>query len=703
MSSKAALAAQLARSENCSEELASAALAKTRNVAQAARLLKEGPLEVYEANQPVGSKEHGDAVFEHPYVQCLLEAAGAKVSKTLKAQSGLAAEKFLICVRTYGRAVGKKEKTSEIKQILNETGWPAKDKDKVEEKLRAAGIEDLKALQTVVKKKSLATCMTGSHQQRIDHLASIVEAKSNFNDKLKLNQMGILDMTLAALERALGPEAFKLCLIFASHEDPAVTSGKYAAALKGTPWEDRVVMGVKGAHLQVRFIEESCPKGTHVVVADDNILDFVVEQVSEEAIAKKKAEKGCNEMMRELDSKFTESPVAGLGLDLVEETDFQSYLRRAWQRRNKTKPKADDVKAWEVKLQKVGIKTISQLQKSLEKKKVDGIFDELELKALLLQRDEPLPPRKTLAVPSNSPKAPAKLELVQLIQRAGRTMKAEKSNLWSVNPSKNHFWLRGNGEQTRKRTQKTGYFEEYSVKLGLAYGAFFGFRVLHEASLYTRYGQVKDDVERSLRYWHRDKVILRFSRYGVVKSHKPGVFKASKGGISALSSAEKHQQEGTKALQGMLEDFASKYARLAEEGDRSSTGLVWQSEERHDFKKTQKEKAARKEEQAAGSEAGIRRRWKRGSLTLQASEEEKKEEEEVASEELADQKKPRGRPRKEPLLEQSSDAKKVTASKGASSSSPNKRPVATPTSNRRKLEKKAVNLPAAKRQKTQKD
>ena len=37
---------------------------------------------------------------------------------------------------------------------------------------------------------------------------------------------------------------------------------------------------------------------------------------------------------------------------------------------------------------------------------------------------------------------------------------------------------------------------EISTNLGLVYGAFFGFRVLHDPELYTRFGQVKDRCVR---------------------------------------------------------------------------------------------------------------------------------------------------------------------------------------------------------------
>ena len=81
-------------------------------------------------------------------------------------------------------------------------------------------------------------------------------------------------------------------------------------------------------------------------------------------------------------------------------------------------------------------------------------------------------------------------------------------------PSRNHYYLHSFGENVRKRAVKKGVLEDFSTRLGLVYGAFFGLRVLHDPRRYTRQGQVKDDVERSLRYWHLDGKILRFMRYG---------------------------------------------------------------------------------------------------------------------------------------------------------------------------------------------
>ena len=67
---------------------------------------------------------------------------------------------------------------------------------------------------------------------------ALCEPLEKVEKKLNLSEKGLRELTLAALELALGPEAYKRCLIFVSHTDESWTSGKYAAALSGTPWAD---------------------------------------------------------------------------------------------------------------------------------------------------------------------------------------------------------------------------------------------------------------------------------------------------------------------------------------------------------------------------------------------------------------------------------------------------------------------------------
>ena len=92
---------------------------------------------------------------------------------------------------------------------------------------------------------------------------------------------------------------------------------------------------------------------------------------------------------------------------------------------------------------------------------------------------------------------------------------------------------------------------------GLVYGACFGFLASGDPSLRSKHGQVKDDLERSLRYMSKcDGKITRLMEYAVVKKDRPGVFKTSKGGISqSLGSEEQHRLEGQEALRKLYAEF----------------------------------------------------------------------------------------------------------------------------------------------------
>eukprot|EP00930_Biecheleria_cincta_P055406 TRINITY_DN4172_c0_g1_i2.p1 TRINITY_DN4172_c0_g1~~TRINITY_DN4172_c0_g1_i2.p1 ORF type:complete len:664 (+),score=94.18 TRINITY_DN4172_c0_g1_i2:48-2039(+) len=311
--------------EDLAECLRKGALLHTKgDQKESEEILAAGGLQAYAGHLEPGEHQ-GDQVFRHPFVQSLVQAARLRVEQELSKQPK--ADRWLICIRTYGRA-----------------GNPSH----------------------------------GSWDRRIGCRAR-----------------GIYQMTLAALERSLGPNAHERCLIFASHEDPDFTSGRLASSLRGTPWEYRVVQGVKGADFQVRFMEEAFPRGSHLVVLDDNIDRFVVEH--------------------------------------------QPSLKQGGNRELTSGSKTDS-------------------------------------------------------------------ELAMLIRMAGSEMDAQGANIWTVSPTFNHFVLFAYGEQIRRNRAKHGpSFPEYTTKLGLVYGACFGFRVLHDASRYTRYGQVKDDVERSLRYWHQEQ------------------------------------------------------------------------------------------------------------------------------------------------------------------------------------------------------
>eukprot|EP00439_Symbiodinium_sp_Y106_P044018 s5066_g5.t1 len=209
--------------------------------------------------------------------------------------------------------------------------------------------------------------------------------------------------------------------VFVSHEDPDFLSGCYEEVLG--PLHDRIIVGIKGADLQVRFIEECFLPGQHVVVMDDNLLRFVRHEAGKE---------------------------------------FPG-------------------------------------------------------------------------------------DLVATIEAAAEAMQRFQAHLWGISPTSNKQFLKE--------------APEISTALGLVYGALFGFRVLHDPALYTRFGQVKDDLERSLRYWHRDGVVVRFRRMYCTKAQRPGVYGSRKGGISASIGENGHKQQGDFALARLSEGF-SQYIRL---------------------------------------------------------------------------------------------------------------------------------------------
>lgn len=546
----------------------------------------------------------GDAVFEHPLVTDLLFAARRQVLAALRQQKCPVHEAWLICIRTYGRArpIDDSDLVTCLKRL-------AKKMEKVPTpqsvqqwagKFAKAGItsytELVEALQNPDELRKRMAEIPGEnstiHRQVLERLAKATsehEAKSL--KPTKGMQRGMLDLTLKSLELALGKEAHKHCLIFVSHEDADYTSGRYHEALAGTPWRERIVVGVKGAHHQVRFIEEAAPVGTHLVVADDNIDSIIVEIANEKNISKflRPEGKGC--ITRCLRHHEFEDLLEGVGLQSVPEDRLQRFLRAADEKFN-AKAKARELQEYSKTFSSADITTPAGLVKALSRPKqsLDQRLHKLAkpsmLKKLQAQlKGDRLPVQRCLVKAKS--KAASKTttavrceqtsELASLIQRAGQEMKDTGANVWSVNPSKNSHFMHGRGNDYRRHAKQYGYCQDTSSTLGLVYGAFFGFRALHDPERYTRFGQIKDDVERSLRYWHKDGIILRFNRYAVIKAQPPGKFHASKGGISAGSSEEAHKERGHQALKAILDDFASPYARFPKAGERcGDCGLIWE-------------------------------------------------------------------------------------------------------------------------------
>jgi hypothetical protein len=67
------------------------------------------------------------------------------------------------------------------------------------------------------------------------------------------------------------------------------------------------------------------------------------------------------------------------------------------------------------------------------------------------------------------------------------------SHLWGIYPSANAFYMKPR------------------VRADLSYciGCFYGTLVRHEEELHPRFGDPKEDYERTLRYWERDGVVVR--------------------------------------------------------------------------------------------------------------------------------------------------------------------------------------------------
>eukprot|EP00928_Gymnodinium_smaydae_P008986 TRINITY_DN13317_c0_g1_i1.p1 TRINITY_DN13317_c0_g1~~TRINITY_DN13317_c0_g1_i1.p1 ORF type:complete len:807 (-),score=128.16 TRINITY_DN13317_c0_g1_i1:278-2431(-) len=273
------------------------------------------------------------------------------------------------------------------------------------------------------------------------------------------NLKGLKELTLAALEDAglsERPELRRRVHIFVAHDDPHFTSGRYEKAL-GPAWASRIVVGVRGADRQVRFIEECFCPGQHVIVCDDNLL----------------------------------------------------WLRR-----------------------------------------FAGNYDIREL---------------------------WKDELEELFQRASNEMVKKGAHLWGISPTHNARFMK--------------CASECRTCLGLVYGAFFGFLCLHEPSLYTQFGQVKDDLERTLRYWQRDRVLVRFGHFACRKNHKPGSFGAKKGGISQSLGVTAHRREGETAVHEMAHGFARAFVRLPVASadqlrDPSSSALLFRRDGQPQWKAT---------------------------------------------------------------------------------------------------------------------
>lgn len=129
-----------------------------------------------------------------------------------------------------------------------------------------------------------------------------------------------------------------------------------------------------------------------------------------------------------------------------------------------------------------------------------------------------------------------------LVRQARDALLLHHGHAWSISPTANTFW---------SKPASTIW-----AGAGLLYGAIFGLDILQDSERYTKYGQVRDDFERSCRYIRKDGCIVRLNGVQVQKRQKPGVFGAGKGGISSsLGSAAAHEKEKRKAEKLLVTEF----------------------------------------------------------------------------------------------------------------------------------------------------
>jgi len=151
------------------------------------------------------------------------------------------------------------------------------------------------------------------------------------------------------------------------------------------------------------------------------------------------------------------------------------------------------------------------------------------------------------------------VKLAEVWDHAREKMAETGLNVWGINQA----------QDVRNRDKDPW---RVTTDLGLIYGAMFGFRASHDEKFYTKYGQIKDDLERSLRYFKADGGILRYKGVMVQKCYTPGEFKKNKAGICAHYTEETHQAESEAALKALMDEFPD-LIHWPKEGKKSALGV----------------------------------------------------------------------------------------------------------------------------------
>merc|ERR1712187_126464 len=119
-----------------------------------------------------------------------------------------------------------------------------------------------------------------------------------------------------------------------------------------------------------------------------------------------------------------------------------------------------------------------------------------------------------------------------LVKDAWHNMLQCGASLWALSTSVNPFRM----EADRK-----------SLRNGLCNGFFWGCRVRHNPELLLRYGDGHEDIERTVRYFNLDGVVLRYR--GICAKTR---CKRNRGGLQAsMTSSERLSQE-TQGVEDLL-------------------------------------------------------------------------------------------------------------------------------------------------------
>lgn len=110
-------------------------------------------------------------------------------------------------------------------------------------------------------------------------------------------------------------------------------------------------------------------------------------------------------------------------------------------------------------------------------------------------------------------------DLDTFVRYGFKTAKEEKCSLWSLYPVKNALWLKNT----------------ISVGLVFCYGCCFG--LINKKDILIQ-GQLKEDYERSLKFWKRDGSVLRINWVCPSQSYKKG-----KGGLSEYRTEDRERAE----------------------------------------------------------------------------------------------------------------------------------------------------------------